>query len=333
MALRLLNGPQALQAVVQPGRMQAHELVSDEVGQRIVCFVARRPAGTTLEEIDAVPPLLSLLCDELNTTRLDAGATEITAAQVDEQSADILQNFYDRSFDDLPSPVRTFVEDRLVTKNGHRNAIPRDDAIAELSAAGVDDPPSALDRLIQGRLLSAEERGGLQRLEITHDVLAPLVVRSRDERLVREASEQFKRESAEQRTRLRRARFAAAVYGVLTLVSLLSAIWAWHAQGIANDQKKDADKQKQAANDAAEAAEKSATRAGNEAIRAKKAEEAAELLAGKEAEARAARAEKAATQLEESRGKAAKLRLFVTTSTCLVDRREGSRFGAFDSLQ
>jgi hypothetical protein len=38
MGLRLLDGPNALAAVVEPGRLGGHELVSDDVGERIVCF-------------------------------------------------------------------------------------------------------------------------------------------------------------------------------------------------------------------------------------------------------------------------------------------------------
>ena len=70
MPLRLLTGPQALEAVVRPGRMEGRNLVSDEVGAQIVRFVARRTAETPLEEIEAVPPLVSLLCERLNDARL-----------------------------------------------------------------------------------------------------------------------------------------------------------------------------------------------------------------------------------------------------------------------
>ena len=57
MPLRLLSGPQALEAVVQPGRLDGRSLVSDEVGAQIVRFVAKRHSDTRLEEIEAVPPL------------------------------------------------------------------------------------------------------------------------------------------------------------------------------------------------------------------------------------------------------------------------------------
>lgn len=250
MALRLLNGPQALEAVVRPGRSSGRDLVSDAVGARIVCFVARQPPGTALAQIDAVPPLLSLLCDELNATRLLNGATEITEDQVERQGADILQNFYGRSFDGLHPAVRRFVEDRMVTVGGHRNPVAREDAIADLHTAGVADPAAAVNQLIQGRLLSSEERGGLQRLEITHDVLAPLAVRSRDERKVREAKELADREALAARRRLRRARTAATMYGILTLASTAMGIWAWRAQGIAANAQENAEQRAKEAREA-----------------------------------------------------------------------------------
>ena len=65
--LRLLDGPNALAAVVEPGRLGGHELVSRDVGERIVCFVARRPAGTPLAEISAVPPCSA--CSATSSTK------------------------------------------------------------------------------------------------------------------------------------------------------------------------------------------------------------------------------------------------------------------------
>jgi energy-coupling factor transporter ATP-binding protein EcfA2 len=70
MQLRPLTGPQALEAVVRPGRVEGRNLVSDQVGEQIVRFVANRPADTPFEEIEAVPPLVSLLCEQLNEARL-----------------------------------------------------------------------------------------------------------------------------------------------------------------------------------------------------------------------------------------------------------------------
>jgi tetratricopeptide (TPR) repeat protein len=222
MPLSLLSGPQALEAVVRPGGMGAHSLVSEEVGTQIVHFVAQCDEATPLEEIEAVPPFVSLLCERLNEARLaaDPPLPEITRALVEAQGADILQRFYDESFAAFPATVREavreYVEDRMVTIGGHRNPVAREDARAELAAAGVAEPDAALDALVARRLLTAEQRGGIQRLEITHDVLTPLVVRARKDRQERRAAAVVDR----QRRELRRARRVATAFGVLGLLAL-----------------------------------------------------------------------------------------------------------------
>ena len=229
MALHLLRGSQALEAVVRPGRLDGRNLVSDEVGAQIVQVIARQPAGTPLEEIEAVPPLLSLLCDELNRAR--DGAPEITAELVEKRHGNILHEFYGRCFSGFPPSVRRFVEDRLVTVGGFRNQVARDDAEADLSRSGVSSPGEVLDTLLTRRLLSAEERGGTQRIEITHDVLAPLVTESRDIRHERERAEraEAERHIAEENARRiarekRRLRRFAIVTGVAAALAIAGMI-------------------------------------------------------------------------------------------------------------
>jgi len=201
--LQLLSGPQALEAVVRPGRIDGHNLLSDRVGEHIVRFVAQQPDDIPLEEIQAVPPLVSLVCERLNTARLEAKPLqdEISDELVKSQGTDILQRFYDDSFAAFPEAqrevVREYVEDRMVTVGGHRNPVAREDAIAELAGQGVSEPDNVLNALIARRLLTAERRGGIQRLEITHDVLIPLIVRSRKERQERRHFEEAKRKQAE----------------------------------------------------------------------------------------------------------------------------------------
>src|SRR5271166_391061 len=208
MPLRLLTGPHAFEAVVRPGRIDRRKLISDRVGEQIVRFVAKRPDDIPLEEIEAVPPLLSLVCERLNTARLEAKPPqeEISDELVKSQGTDILQRFYDESFAAFPDAqrevVREYVEDRMVTVGGHRNPVAREDAVAELARQGVSEPDNVLNALIARRLLTAERRGGIQRLEITHDVLTPLAVRSRKDRQERRDIEQAKRKQAETEAQL-----------------------------------------------------------------------------------------------------------------------------------
>lgn len=220
MALHRLGGKQAWEAVVKPGRLDGRNIVSDEVAHQIVCCIASKPAGTPLEEIDAVPPLLSLLCDELNRAR--GAEPQITAALVAARHGGILQDFYTRSFDGLHPSVRRLVEDRMVTEvGGYRNQIPRMDAEAELVREGVDHPAEALGTLVERRLLSSEERDGLQRLELTHDILAPLVEQSRDKRQGRERAE--KAEAAKLEAEAREAKEARKQRRLMVLAIVATA--------------------------------------------------------------------------------------------------------------
>ena len=86
--LRALRGPAAFEAVFKPGELRCHyrgevseetktdtglpPIVSEETARRIVHFVAEEKEDVPLEEIEAVPPILSLLCRELNERRFTA---------------------------------------------------------------------------------------------------------------------------------------------------------------------------------------------------------------------------------------------------------------------
>ncbi len=198
--LRMLSGPQAFLAVVRPGqlRQELPAIIPDQVGQAIVRFVAGADDDVPLEQIDAVPPLLSLVCAELNAQRLDSGEPQITQAQFEGHGTDILSSFYLRSFDlatygaaldgvpDAGSALknlRALIEDRLLSPDGFRESIAFDTIARDLSHAAQPDASRAvLDRLVERRLLTVEERGGVRRIELAHDVLTRIVKTSRDER-------------------------------------------------------------------------------------------------------------------------------------------------------
>ena len=233
MSIHELDGPKALRAVVEPGRLGGRELVSEEVGHDIVCFVAKRPKGTSLDEIRAVPPLLSLLCKELNRARLRKGAAEISATQVAEQSSDVLQSFYDRSLENMPPGVRCVVEDLLIDERGHyRESSSRDTVVAKMQAAEVEEADKHLDDLITGRLLSAQTRDGAQRIELTHDLLVPLVHSSRQARRARENEAANQRALVRQEfeeSRERQLRVAIGLAITMTALAMVALLAFWKA--------------------------------------------------------------------------------------------------------
>jgi WD40 repeat protein len=256
MALTLLSGPQARQAVLGPAQLGDHSLVTREVAESIVRAVVGKRDGITadtpLDQIKAVPPLLSLICEQLNVARLSYDSLQITADMVRDQADDILQRFYVESFDVFPpqhrSVIRALIEDPpMITEGGFRNSLVRDDAQAQLTRAGVPDAKAVFDTLIQRRLITSEERDRVQRMEVTHDVLVPMLLRSRKERQDREAKEKAERAASAakaEQERLaqerRRLRIKVIAMAALALIAAGFAVYGWwqaklalHAEGVA----------------------------------------------------------------------------------------------------
>ena len=173
--LKKLSGTQALDIVQKP----APHLLAPGVAEKIVEFVAGARGGSAerLAELDVEPPLLSVICRELNDRRRALGQASITADLVSGNRREILHDFYERSVADLPESMRTFVEDHLLTKSGFRDNLALETA---LEFPGVTRP--LLDTLVARRLLRIEDRLGVQRVELTHDVLAEVIRASRDAR-------------------------------------------------------------------------------------------------------------------------------------------------------
>ena len=220
-----MSGAQALQVVLRPGR----GLVSEEVAAAIVRFVA---GGAELANAEVEPSLLSLICRELNDTRIAQGRSEISLDLLAGSHASILTNFYERALADQPAAVRRIIEDDLLTESGFRENVAEESLLRHLAAAGA--APDALATLVNRRLLRIEERLDVRRVELTHDVLCSVVQASRDQRHAREAQEAAERALAEQRAReqaaqraLRRARVIAAGCILLAAVALSAAVFGY----------------------------------------------------------------------------------------------------------
>lgn len=98
--------------------------------------------------------------------------------------------------------------------SGQRDSV----ALEVAHESGVDD--AQIDMLVDERLVRREERGGIVRLELTHDVLTDVVRASRDQRREREAREQAQQAAQEAEKRLRKSRRLAIAMTVLALVSI-----------------------------------------------------------------------------------------------------------------
>lgn len=291
MRLTRMDGTRALEAVTNPGR----DLVEPEVGRQIVRFLA----GARLRQVDLAgagaqsdglaklevePSLLSLICRELNNRRLELGLPQITADLLAGNRERILQDFYERCVGDQPPAVRAFVEDELVTDSGLRENIAVERAKKLLTQNGA--PPSAIDVLVKRRLLHLEERLEIQRVELTHDVLTPVVAKSRDERQQQEAAARAEQEAqqllADARRQRKRTRLIVAAMAAALVVVFSFGVRVWSLYRISQDRLFEMERQKHEAEGQrtrAEKGERDAHQAREEALRDKERAEANQKLA------------------------------------------------------
>ncbi|HVT19548.1 MAG TPA: hypothetical protein VHQ90_25625 [Thermoanaerobaculia bacterium] len=233
-----MHGDEALRVVTAPGGA----LVEPEVAGRIVRFVAAEQAGAgaPLAGLEVEPALLSVVCRELNNKRRLRGETRITGDLLEGSRTEIVADFYERNLADLSPEVRAFVEDRLLTVSGYRESVAWENALSVPGVTGL-----ALATLIDRRLLRSEHRGGIQRIELTHDLLTGVIRESRDRRRLNEeaakaegaqrdeaARAEAARREAEEKERarraqrdLRRTRWTAALLLVLLLAAVAGIIW------------------------------------------------------------------------------------------------------------
>jgi hypothetical protein len=214
MRLTPMRGDRAAEAIETAGG----GLLSATVAARIVRFVGGAARGEgQLEEISAEPALLSLVCRELNEQRIARGQAEISADLIQgENTQQIIAQFYNQGFSGLDVRVRYFVEDRLLTAAGYRDSCALDNALAE---PGVSE--AAIQSLVDRRILRREERGGLVRIELIHDVLALVAKESRDTRHEAAALEAARQLLAKQR---RRQRIVVA-WAVVLVACLVGVSW------------------------------------------------------------------------------------------------------------
>jgi len=233
MRLARMTGHQALAAVIKPGG----KLVSEEVAESVVRFVA---GGAELRNAEVEPSLLSLVCRELNNTRVAQGRAEISADLLAGSRDTILNEFYGRALVDQPPGVRQFIEDEMLTDSGFRESLAEERVQKGFAAANA--MPNALPLLVNRRLLRIEERLDARRVELTHDVLCAVVKASRDARREREAREDAERQLEAQRARevatrnaLVRARKVAAGCAVLAVIAIAGGVFGWYNMTRARD--------------------------------------------------------------------------------------------------
>ncbi len=211
----------AREVVELPGAGLVDPMAVDEILE----FVARRPARIQRPagEGSVDPSILSVVCRELNNERRARKMPLVTGDLLKVVGDEILTALYTRALDRLPAAdvtaARRFIEDRLVTSSGFRDSELQSDAEASVGQA-------VLKSLVDSRLLRLAQREENVWVELTHDVLLPVVTASRAARKEREAKIQAEaqRYALERQLRESSRRQKLALGAVVVMVGLLLAI-------------------------------------------------------------------------------------------------------------
>ncbi len=233
--LQRMNGSAALIVVAQ-----AEHLIDSQVADKVVRFVAAGRSGAPLDSLEVEPALLSVVCRELNNKRQKLNEPKITESLLEGSHDQILTDFYENTVGDMPVEVRSFIEDRLLTVSGFRDSVAVENALS-LPCVTAE----CINQLVERRLLRREDRGGVQRLELTHDLLTGVVRASGIRRHQQEEAEkarqgllQQKRLAAERevarKKKLSQTQWVAGAMALLAAASLVLAVVAFNAMNRAN---------------------------------------------------------------------------------------------------
>ena len=236
-----LNGEQAMEVILKPGG----HLVEEQVALRIVDFVSSSERSRLQSEVTRAqvgkraiePALLSVILQELNNRRIQAGQDKITAELVgNAQAAEIFRDFYRRGLEGMDGAVREFIEDCLLTSSGARNRIAEEDALTKRGMS-----PEIITTLIDRRIVQRETTGNVKWLELTHDTLADVVRADRAEHYQRKQVELAAARETEIRGKLSRVRkLAAAFAGLLVLAAIALGYAVWTHQRLVKRAEKEA---------------------------------------------------------------------------------------------
>jgi len=194
--------------------------VRHDVAAQILSVAAGGGAEGNGWEIE--PLILSMICFQLNERRRAGSLQEITAALVANEGGRILSQFYERSIADVDPRARAFLEDNLISEAGHRNTLVAEDL---LRIQGIT--PATLQTLIDRRLLRMEQRRGVSRVELTHDVLTGVMRASRDRRRAEQRSKPWKAQTTRFARRVEKVRLRWALITVMAFLVGAAAAAAW----------------------------------------------------------------------------------------------------------
>jgi len=221
-----LNGPQARKAIDIPGGIQDKKTINEMV-RLFYPGEAEEDEKIPEENLEIEPSILSLLCYQL----IEEGDFKLVAGRT---HGKILEDFYYSVIRDVTEEACEFIESKLLTEGGTRTPYRLEPGF---------HLGKVIDTLVSRRILRKVYYGGKEHIEIIHDILAPVIKRSRDERKseakrreeFRKAEERRKKEleEAEEKRKLeleeRKKKFNRVIIAIISTAAVILAILASYA--------------------------------------------------------------------------------------------------------
>lgn len=226
--VRQMKGKDAIDAVLKPGK----EIISDRaVGEEIIKkipvskdddYSPYEEQKDSWESKKIEPFLLSLFCYQVNEIRLtgEKKTGEITIDLLDNIKAkDIVEAYLTEK---VEPDIRKALEDQLLTDDGHRKLQPINDV---KNKTGITE--KRLHNLVKKRIIRRESRSGTEYIELIHDVLAPILKKSRDERKQKEEKIKLRKELDKQRKKSRTRKNIIFLTAIVSAFLVLLTLYAY----------------------------------------------------------------------------------------------------------
>lgn len=172
--LQDLSSDEAYEVITKPRK----GLVNTDVARNILQLIE---SGVE-KEVNAT--ILSLYMSQLYDKMQSCGDKSITSEIIHQFGDNIIVTFYYDCIKEISNKTISYLENHLVTNGGYRHNIPLDDALE----AGVQE--AEIEALKNKRILHVQSKANkVLYIEFTHDVLCPIIVKHRNERIVKEKAD------------------------------------------------------------------------------------------------------------------------------------------------
>lgn len=176
-SLQDLTRSEALEVITMPQKNFVDSACADEILQNL--------SNESTDQVNAT--ILSLYMSRLYEIVAESGKASVTSDIIHQFGENIIESFYFDSIKSISEKSVAYLEDHLLTGEGFRHHVTYNDAIS----SGVK--PEEIGTLINSRVLTKDSRNGHEYIEFSHDVIAPIAKKHRDEHKLRENARKAKR--------------------------------------------------------------------------------------------------------------------------------------------